>query len=94
MLKRRNRQGRNDWHRQAAEFHDMAAHAHRLAAAHHGKEDHALGHEISRQAMEFAVKAHRMSQEAYESSKGFVRQASKGAGAGSVRGVVKSKKKR
>jgi hypothetical protein len=75
MLKRSNRLGRNDWHHQAAEFHDLAAHAHRMAAVHHGKEDHRRGHELSKQAMEFAVKAHRLAEEAQLESAGFLEKA-------------------
>src|ERR1700675_4875889 len=54
----------NDSHQRAAEFHNLAAHAHLTAIAHHGKEDHLTAHEHSRQAMEYAPKAFKSSQEA------------------------------
>ena len=57
-----------DAHQRAAEFHEMAAHAYRAAAVHHGKGDHLSGHEQSRQAMEYANKAHELSLEAYRES--------------------------
>ena len=37
-------------------------------AAHHGKEDHLTGHELARQAMEHANKAHEASQQAFAES--------------------------
>jgi len=58
----------NDSHRRAAEFHDLAAHAHRAAAVHHAKEDHQTGHEHSKQAMEHAIKAFHLSEEAHRKS--------------------------
>jgi hypothetical protein len=63
-----SRLGRNDWHRRAAEFHDLAAHAHRVAAAHHNLDDHQTGHELSKQAMEYSAKAHQFSLEAHQKS--------------------------
>jgi hypothetical protein len=58
----------SDSHQRAAELHELAAHAHRTAAVHHGKEDHATGHELSRQALEHATKAFALSQQAHQKS--------------------------
>ena len=63
----RGRVGRNDWHFQAAEFHELAAHAHRSASA-HDQTDHRTAHEYSKQAMEYAAKAYSLSQEAHRQS--------------------------
>ena len=46
-------------HQRAAELHDIAAHAHRTAAEHHGKQDHQIGQERSRQALEHSLDAYR-----------------------------------
>ncbi len=62
----RGRQGRNDWHRRAAEYHDLAAHAHRVAATHQGQGDFRKGQKFSKQAMDYATKALRFSQEAHQ----------------------------
>jgi hypothetical protein len=69
----------NDSHQRAAEFHELAAHAHRVAATHHSKEDHLTGHELSKQAMEHAVKAYKASQEALEKSGEFAKRQEKKA---------------
>jgi hypothetical protein len=52
----------------AVEYHDLAPHAHRVAAARHEKGDHQIGHEHSRQALEYARKAYEESQEALRRS--------------------------
>jgi hypothetical protein len=84
----RGRVGRNDWHSQAAEFHDLAAHAHRSASA-HDQTDRPTAHEYSKQAMEYAIKAYRLSQEAH-------RQSGKTTSASSAKGskpaIAKGKK--
>jgi hypothetical protein len=56
----------SDSHQRAAEFHELAAHAHRVAAAHHGKGDHQSGHELSRQALEHAIKAFERSKQVHQ----------------------------
>ena len=61
---KKSRRGRNDWHRQAAEFHDLAAHAHRVAAAHQEQQDHRTGHELSKLAMEYSAKAYEFAKKA------------------------------
>jgi hypothetical protein len=45
------------------ELHNLAAHAHTSAAAAHGKGDHLSAHELSRQAQEHSLNAHRLSEE-------------------------------
>jgi hypothetical protein len=63
-----------DSHQRAAEFHNLAAHAHQAAVTHHGKEDHLTGHELSRQAMEYAAKAFEFSKAAHKESGAFAKQ--------------------
>jgi hypothetical protein len=46
-------------HDRAAELHNLAAHAHAAAATAHGKGDHLTAHELSRQAQEHSVNAHK-----------------------------------
>jgi hypothetical protein len=74
-----SRAGRNDWHQRAAEFHDLAAHAHRTAGKHHNQDDHLTGHEHSKQAMEYASKAFKFSQQAHENSVNFLSEAKSAA---------------
>jgi hypothetical protein len=50
-------------HERVVEFHNLAAHAHTAAAAAHGKGDHLSAHELSRQAHEHSVNAHKLSEE-------------------------------
>lgn len=45
------------------ELHNLAAHAHTAAAAAHDKGDHRTGHELSQQAHEHSLNAHKLSQE-------------------------------
>jgi hypothetical protein len=45
------------------ELHNLAAHAHTAAAAAHDKGDHLTGHELSKQAHEHSLNAHKLSQE-------------------------------
>jgi hypothetical protein len=78
-MSNRGRQGQGNWHQRAAEFHDLAAHAHRVAATHHSQGDFQTGHELSRQAMEYAAKAYRFSQEAHQKSGGSVSETEKAA---------------
>jgi hypothetical protein len=46
-----------------AELHNLAAHAHTAAAVAHGKGDHLTAHELSRQAREHSMNAHKLSEE-------------------------------
>jgi hypothetical protein len=46
-------------HNRAAELHNLAAHAHSAAAAAHHKGDHLSAHELSKQAYELSMNAHR-----------------------------------
>jgi hypothetical protein len=83
MLNRgsRNRQGRNDWHQRAAEFHDLAAHAHRTAATHYDKDNLLAGRKFSKQAIAYSAKAFKYAQQAHEKSESTAAGAVKAAGA-------------
>jgi hypothetical protein len=50
-------------HSRAAEFHNLAAHAHTAAAVAHGKGDHLTAHELSKQAREHSMNAHKLTEE-------------------------------
>jgi hypothetical protein len=50
-------------HERVVELHNLAAHTHTAAAAAHGKGDHLTAHELSRQAHEHSLNAHKLSQE-------------------------------
>jgi hypothetical protein len=50
-------------HNRVAELHNLAAHAHTAAAAAHGGGDHLTGHELSKQAFEHSMNAHKLSEE-------------------------------
>lgn len=50
-------------HYRGAELHNLASHAHTAAAVAHGKGDHLTGDELTKQAHEHSVNAHRYSQE-------------------------------
>jgi hypothetical protein len=50
-------------HNRVAELHNLAAHTHTAAAAAHGKGDHLTGHELSKQAFEHSMNAHKLSEE-------------------------------
>ncbi|MFY9909269.1 MAG: hypothetical protein WCF22_00360 [Candidatus Sulfotelmatobacter sp.] len=50
-------------HNRVAELHNLAAHAHAAAATAHGKGDHLTAHELSKQALERSMNAHRLSEE-------------------------------
>jgi hypothetical protein len=41
----------------------LAAHAHTAAAVAHGKEDHLTAHELTKQAHEHSMNAHKLAQE-------------------------------
>jgi hypothetical protein len=56
-------------HAQAAELHNLAAHAHAAAAVAHGKADHLTAHELSKQALEHSMNAHRHSEQLVEEAK-------------------------
>ncbi len=60
MSTRRNNGSHYENHQRAAELQDLAAHAHRTAQQ-HGKEDHATGHERSRQSHEHSQLVHQQS---------------------------------
>ena len=49
-------------HEQAAELHNLAAHAHAAAVA-RGKADHLTAHELGKQAHEHSMNAHKLSEE-------------------------------
>jgi hypothetical protein len=49
-------------HDRAAELHNLAAHAHAAATA-HGKGDHLTAHELSKQAHEHSMNAHKLAEE-------------------------------
>ena len=51
-------------HNRVGEFHNLAAHAHAAAAVAHGKGDHLSAHELSKQALEHSMNAHKLSEEA------------------------------
>ena len=50
-------------HNRVAELHNLAAHANTTAAAAHDKGDHLTGHELSKQAFEHSMNAHKLSEE-------------------------------
>jgi hypothetical protein len=45
------------------ELHNLAAHAHTAAATAHGKGDHLTAHELSKEAHEHSLNAHKLSRE-------------------------------
>jgi hypothetical protein len=67
----------NDSHQRAAEFHELAAHAHRAAMTNHEKQDHLTGHELSRQALEYATQAFQFSKQAQKQSAIFAKKKAK-----------------
>jgi hypothetical protein len=50
-------------HDRAAELHNLAAHTHAAAATAHGKGDHLTAHELSKQAHEHSIDAHKLPEE-------------------------------
>jgi hypothetical protein len=50
-------------HSRLAELHNLAAHAHSAAASAHGKGDYLTAHELSKQAHEHCVNAHKLDKE-------------------------------
>jgi hypothetical protein len=50
-------------HNRIAELHNLAAHNHNAAAVAHGKGDHLTAHELSKQALEHSMNAHKLSKE-------------------------------
>ena len=60
-------------HDRAAELHNLAAHAHATAAAAHNKGDHLTAHELSKQAYELSMNAHRFAEENFTVSSDFKR---------------------
>jgi hypothetical protein len=53
-------------HYRAAELHNLASHAHTAAAVAHGKGDHLSAHELTQQAREHSVNAHKYSTKLFE----------------------------
>jgi hypothetical protein len=53
-------------HTRIAELHNLAAHAHAVAAEAHGKADYRTAHELSQQALEHSMNAHKLSEELIE----------------------------
>ncbi|MFZ0310616.1 MAG: hypothetical protein WCC89_09260 [Candidatus Sulfotelmatobacter sp.] len=50
-------------HDRLAELHNLASHAHAAAATAHGKGDYLTAHEISKQAHEHSMNAHKLAEE-------------------------------
>lgn len=50
-------------HFRLVELHNLAAHAHSAAAVAHDKGDHLTAHELSKQAHEHSLNAHKLSRE-------------------------------
>ena len=50
-------------HNRVAELHNLAAHTHMAAATAHGKGDHLTAHELSKQALEHSMNAHKLTEE-------------------------------
>jgi Protein of unknown function (DUF2934) len=63
MSTRYNNGSHYENHPQAAELHDLAAHAHRVGEE-HGQQEHLTGHEKSRQAHEHSPEDQRQAHEA------------------------------
>ncbi len=55
-------------HNEAADFHDMAAHAHRTAAEHNEKGENEAGNWHSARALEYSERAYRLAREAHNKS--------------------------
>ncbi len=53
-----------DSHEQVTKLQETAAHAYLVASEGHGKQDHATGHERSRQALEHSHKTYEQNQQA------------------------------
>ena len=68
-------------HNRAAELHNLAAHAHSVAASAHHKGDHLTAHELSKQAYELSMNAHRHTEENFTVSSDFKRPQPQNPGA-------------
>ena len=55
-------------HNEAAELHDLAAHAHRTAAEHNEKGENETGNWHSTRALEYSERAHTLAREAHNKS--------------------------
>jgi hypothetical protein len=55
-------------HRQAAEMHELAAHAHRTAQEHNEKGDFTAGVFHAERALEYSSHAYKLAKEAHEKS--------------------------
>ena len=55
-------------HRQAAELHELAAHAHRTAAEHNERGDYAAAVYHSQRALEYSDQAYKLAKEAQSKS--------------------------
>ena len=53
-------------HNRVAELHNLAAHTHTAAATAHGKGDHLTAHELSKQALEHSLNAHKLTEEIFK----------------------------
>lgn len=65
------RQGANvmhETHREAAEKHELAAHAHRTAAEHNEKGDHSAAFWHAERALEYSDRAFKLAKEAHNKS--------------------------
>ena len=58
----------HEGHREAAERHELAAHAHRAAAEHNEKGDYEAGNRHSERALEDSGHAYRLAKEAHTKS--------------------------
>lgn len=58
----------HDTHREAAEQHELAAHAHRTAAEHSEKGDHITAFWHSERALEYSDHAYKLAKEAHNKS--------------------------
>jgi hypothetical protein len=58
----------HELHRQAAEQHELAAHAHRTAAEHNEKGDNPTGNWHAIRALEYSDRAYRLAKEAHTKS--------------------------
>ena len=50
-------------HNRIAELHNFAAHAHVAAAVAHGKGDHMVAHELTKQAHEHSMNVYKLAEE-------------------------------
>ena len=58
----------HELHREAAEQHELAAHAHRTAAEHNERGDNATGNWHATRALEYSDRAYQLAKEAHSKS--------------------------